>query len=95
MCPDVVYLETLAGQLSWHLLPIDAQAFLSHVDQVEPGHPDAAWDGHSTDERDRRITDLIHHLTTQQEGAPWLATSTLRTPPTHQALTDTGQSGIT
>jgi hypothetical protein len=69
MCPDVVYLETEAGQLSWHLLPVDAQAFLSHVDHVGPDHPAASWDGHSTDEKYRRITELIHHLT-QQEGTP-------------------------
>lgn len=54
--PDwpVVYIETPAGQLSWHIAPDDMDLF-SHLRGTDRN----PWDGHSTDEKHRRIRMLI------------------------------------
>ena len=56
--PDwpVVYVETEAGQLSWHLAAADLPLFA----QVPRG--DADWDGHSTKEKYGRLDNLTRTL---------------------------------
>ncbi|GGS98800.1 hypothetical protein GCM10010156_66150 [Planobispora rosea] len=58
--PDMalIYLDTPAGQLSWHLHPHDLHLF-DHVARVTaPAGP--VWDGHSTDEKYRRLRRLVN-----------------------------------
>lgn len=50
----VVYVETPAGQLSWHISPSDRDLFA----HVFGGTADAVWDGHSTEEKYERIRKL-------------------------------------
>lgn len=52
----VVYVETPAGQLSWHLSPDDLDLF-DHVPWLVREHP-SPWDGHSTDEKYERLAAL-------------------------------------
>ena len=58
--PDwpVLYIETDAGQLSWHINKKDMHLF-EHVVIVEDG---PSWDGHSTEEKYRRIESLIKEI---------------------------------
>lgn len=51
---NLLYLTTPAGQLSWHIAPRDAGLF-GHVEHVAASDPRAQWDGHSTDEKYKRI----------------------------------------
>lgn len=55
--PDwpVIYIETPAGQLSWHLSPDDLDLF-EHVIRVTP--ESITWDGHTTEEKYRRLAKL-------------------------------------
>lgn len=53
----VIYITTPAGQLSWHLSPDDLDLF-EHV----AWHPSGGanlWDGHTTEEKYRRLASLI------------------------------------
>lgn len=53
--PDwpVVYVQTPEGQMSWHIAPADFELF-SHVPQDES----VVWDGHTTEEKYRRLARL-------------------------------------
>lgn len=51
----VVYLETPAGQLAWHIAPEDWRYFAGWLDTNES----AKWDGHSTEQKYERIRSLI------------------------------------
>lgn len=61
----IVYVNTTAGQLSWHISPRDAGLF-THVERVEPDDPRARWDGHTTAEK----YDRIRALATGQSAEP-------------------------
>lgn len=54
--PDwpIVYLETPAGQLSWHIAACDVELFPA-LPTVTGRNP---WDGHDTDEKYRRLACL-------------------------------------
>lgn len=54
--PDwaVIFIYSPAGQLSWHIAPDDIELF-PHVPIVSSEDRTAAWDGHSTEEKFRRI----------------------------------------
>lgn len=52
---NCVYVQTPAGQMSWHFHDNDAILFV-HIDRVEPDQ--VKWDGHSTEEKYIRLTDL-------------------------------------
>jgi hypothetical protein len=61
--PDwaVVMVETPQGQMSWHVGQAD-QGMFNHVRRTKP--TDAAWDGHSTEEKYERLARLtrdVHH----------------------------------
>lgn len=58
--PDwpVIYIDSPAGQLSWHIAPEDLRLF-KHVPIVDPSNPAALWDGHDTEEKYRRLDSLI------------------------------------
>lgn len=51
----LLYIDTWAGQLSWHIAPSDARLFWQ-VEHVRAGDPRAVWDGHTTEEKHRRMS---------------------------------------
>lgn len=53
----VVYVDTPAGQCSWHLSLADLDLF-GHVEQVPADDPRAQWDGHTTEEKYQRLAAL-------------------------------------
>ncbi len=57
--PDwpVVYVETEAGQFSWHIAPDDLPLF-SHV----PRSGEVEWDGHSTELKYQRLDRLTRTI---------------------------------
>ncbi|WP_160051269.1 hypothetical protein [Nocardiopsis sp. FR26] len=61
--PDwpVLYVDTPAGQLTWHLNPADLD-LVAHVPIVAPDDPAARWDGHTTPEKYRRLAALTTGL---------------------------------
>lgn len=63
--PDwpVVYVETEAGQMSWHLAAADLPLF-AHVPRG-----DANWDGHTTVEKYRRLDNLTRTLAARGAAA--------------------------
>lgn len=65
--PDwpVIYVETPSGQLSWHLSKDDLPLF-PHVQVVEAYDARARWDGHTTEEKYRRVRSLA-----QAQGGAW------------------------
>jgi hypothetical protein len=52
----VLTLDTEAGQLTWHIHPDDLDRF-PHVPLVDPALA-PAWDGHTTAEKNARLTQL-------------------------------------
>jgi hypothetical protein len=58
--PDwpVVFIETGAGQLSWHIAPDDVPLFV-HVSRNES----AVWDGHTTEQKYARLDNLTRTIT--------------------------------
>lgn len=60
--PDwpVLTLELPSGQASWHIAPDDVELF-SHVRPTTDA--DQAWDGHSTEEKYRRVAKLADAMT--------------------------------
>lgn len=50
----VVYIETAEGQLSWHISDMELHLF-SHLTIRH----DSGWDGHTTEEKYRRIEKLV------------------------------------
>lgn len=63
--PDwpVVYVETEAGQLSWHIAPADLSLF-SHVPRG-----DVDWDGHSTALKYQRLDNLTRTIAARGAAA--------------------------
>lgn len=53
--PDwpVIYIDTPTGQLSWHISKNDM-----HLFEGVPVDPNVKWDGHSTEEKYRRLQEL-------------------------------------
>ncbi len=64
--PDwpVVYVETAAGQLSWHISADDLPLF-SHV----PRSDGAEWDGHSTELKYQRLDNLTRTIAARGAAA--------------------------
>jgi hypothetical protein len=64
--PDwpVVYISTEAGQLSWHVAAADLPLF-SHV----PRSDEVAWDGHSTEQKYRRLDRLTRTIAARGAAA--------------------------
>jgi hypothetical protein len=62
--PDwpVVYIETTAGQLSWHIAPDDLPLF-AHVEWSVS----AVWDGHTTQQKYARLDVLTRTTAAQRE----------------------------
>lgn len=58
---DVVYVDTPAGQLSWHLAATDVAAYFTSIKRAQP-HQAQPWDGHSNEEKCRRIHELTQRL---------------------------------
>lgn len=56
----VIYIDTVEGQLSWHICPDDMDLF-KHV-RVESDTNKIIWDGHTTEEKYARIVELIKSL---------------------------------
>ncbi|MEU8473729.1 hypothetical protein [Streptomyces hygroscopicus] len=69
---QLLYLLVGGWQMSWHIAPRDGALF-EHVEHVDPGDPRAQWDGHSTDQKYRRMQEHVARLS---EGRA--ATSTVR-----------------
>jgi hypothetical protein len=71
--PDwpVLYVDTPAGQLTWHLNPDDLDLF-THVPVVASDDPAARWDGHTTPEKYRRLDALTQAFaaSTPRKDAP-------------------------
>jgi hypothetical protein len=59
----ILYVGTPAGQLSWHVRIDDAEELLSHVQADDT----AEWDGHTTEEKYRRLEALVR---AKAEAAP-------------------------
>lgn len=61
--PDwpVVFIDTDAGQLSWHIAPDDVPLF-AHVRRDEA----AAWDGHTTEQKYARLDNLTRTVTQRE-----------------------------
>lgn len=53
----IAYIDTPAGQMSWHIGPDDCDLF-AHVEHVGSDDPRAQWDGHSTGEKYERLAAL-------------------------------------
>lgn len=70
----MIYLDTPEGQLSWHLAPEDLDLF-QHVPSVEPDHPAATFDGHTTDLKYERIRNLTIALITRASPPPAVTTA--------------------
>ncbi|MFI5736115.1 DUF4326 domain-containing protein [Kribbella sp. NPDC051587] len=68
-CPDVIYVPTLEGQLSWHLEAVDVERHFDHVPHVSPDDPAAAWDRHDTPEKYRRVARLTARVAQARKPA--------------------------
>lgn len=53
----VVYIDSPAGQMSWHIAPSDIELF-GHVPWLVRERP-SPWDGHSTETKYERLTALM------------------------------------
>ncbi|MFJ8746661.1 hypothetical protein ACIRL2_45900 [Embleya sp. NPDC127516] len=53
----IVYIHTVAGQMSWHINPTHLDLF-GHVRVVDADHPLAQWDGHTTTQKYARLRAL-------------------------------------
>jgi hypothetical protein len=53
----VLYVNTVCGQMSWHISPDDLDLF-GHVPIHKDGQP-PTWDGHTTEEKYRRLAELV------------------------------------
>lgn len=54
----VVFVDTPSGQLTWDVAPEHMEHF-GHVERVAPTDMRALWDGHTRQDRNDRIDDLI------------------------------------
>lgn len=61
----LIFIETPAGQLSWHLSVSDLDLFM-HVPKVETDQA-PPWDGHTTQEKYGRLAKLTRQIS--QSGA--------------------------
>lgn len=59
----VVYVDTPAGQLSWHIHPDDLELF-DHVELDRAG--EVAWDGHDTDAKYARLACLTRETAKEE-----------------------------
>ena len=57
---NCVYIDTPAGQMSWHYHDKDAAMF----DHLPPYHK--PWDGHSSEEKHHRLDELIKMIASKQ-----------------------------
>src|SRR6202000_2704208 len=57
----VVYVDTPSGQMTWHITRADLDLF-SHLRRVIDAAP--GWDGHTTDEKYQRLTELTRTVAT-------------------------------
>ena len=69
MAPDtegwwIVYAETPAGQVSWHISPDDMDLFSDWP--VAFGSKGSPWDGHTTEEKYRRLAALSREEATSE-----------------------------
>jgi hypothetical protein len=60
----IVFIETPAGQLSWHVHASEMGHF-AHLDDIAPGRP---WDGHTTDEKYERLRAIAPQVPVIPEG---------------------------
>jgi hypothetical protein len=62
--PDwpVVFVNTTAGQLSWHIAPDDVPLF-AHV----PREQSVTWDGHTTEQKYARLDNLTRTVAARKE----------------------------
>lgn len=60
----VLYLSTPCGQLSWHIVAKDLD-LLGHVNRADM-HQTQLWDGHTTEEKYRRIRELTLQRAAEQ-----------------------------
>lgn len=63
----VLYLDTLAGQLSWHIAPEDMPLF-ARVPIVYMHDARARWDGHTTEQKDARMAQLRGLLADREDA---------------------------
>lgn len=61
----LVYVDSPAGQLSWHLSGDDLDLF-PHVERVASNV--AEWDGHSTEQKYRRLDNLTRTIAAKGGG---------------------------
>jgi hypothetical protein len=63
--PDwrIIYVDSPAGQLSWHISAA-ALVLFPHVMH----NPAAVWDGHTTDQKYQRVTDIRTFIDAQHRG---------------------------
>lgn len=54
----ILYVNTIEGQMSWHIAPGDMYLF-NHVPVVENDDHRAQWDGHDTEEKYKRFKELV------------------------------------
>ena len=73
--PDwrIVFVDSPAGQLSWHVAPDDWGLF-EHVKH----DPAMVWDGHTTEQKYERIAELVKWLSGIEAKDPWLPGQTAR-----------------
>jgi hypothetical protein len=57
---QTVYLNLDGVQASWHIARHDADLF-EYVEHVTSDDPRAQWDGHTTEQKYRRIAALVKH----------------------------------
>lgn len=62
----LVYVEAPAGQMSWHVAEADLPLF-DHL--VEADLSDIEWDGHTTEEKYRRLESLVRSLASRKAPA--------------------------
>lgn len=52
---NIIYIDSPAGQLSWHIKS-DLLPMFEHLEFREGNN----WDGHTTEEKYRRLTSIVH-----------------------------------
>jgi hypothetical protein len=55
----ILFIDFLDGQISYHLALNDLAHWTSELPRAPIGH----WDGHSVEEKQRRICRMLNHLT--------------------------------
>jgi len=57
----IVYMYIGGRQVSWHISPADIHLF-DHVQKLDLDAPFVQWDGHTTEEKHRRIREYVGTL---------------------------------